>query len=186
MDEFPRSSSCWFRLVMRIFVGRRLSVAAVVPLLFATALPAQEHAGKPVAVDFNRDIRPILSDKCFRCHGPDDSKREASLRLDSSDGLQADLGGYAAVVPGDLNESVLVSKITHSDPDQRMPPADSGRSLTQHEIDLISTWIQQGAVWQKHWSFIPPVRPELPKIEAENWPKNPIDWFVLDLSLIHI
>ena len=130
-------------------------------------------------VDFNRDIRPLLSDKCFHCHGPDESTREADLRLDSREGLQADLGGHSAVVPGDLKASELIARITAADPDERMPPAGSGRTLTQPQIELISDWIRQGAVWKTHWSFVPPTRPELPKVGPADWPKNSIDRFVL-------
>lgn len=153
-------------------------VVAVGMLLVLSASPSlgEQREG---AVDFNRDIRPILSDHCFPCHGPDESNREAGLRLDSLEGLRADLGGYAAVVPGDLKASAVADRIAHSDPELRMPPADSGRTLTASQIERINQWIRQGAAWQKHWSFIPPVRPPLPAVRAANWPTNPIDRFVL-------
>ncbi|MFT5524981.1 MAG: mono/diheme cytochrome c family protein, partial [Pirellulaceae bacterium] len=175
---------------MMITVARKVSLlgslvvaVALLPAIanVVSAEDAAEAAKVATAakVDFNRDIRPILSDKCFHCHGPDESNREADLRLDSLEGLQADLGGHVAVVPGDVKASALIARINHADPEERMPPADSGRSLTRQQIELITSWVQQGAVWQKHWSFKPPVRPELPAVKSVDWAKNPIDRFVL-------
>jgi len=132
-------------------------------------------------IDFNRDIRPILSDKCFACHGPDGPNKRIKLRLDSEAGMHADLGGgRRAVVPGSLEQSELVRRITAEDEAVRMPPVYSGRTLSGREIELIKEWIRQGAEWQKHWSFLPPVRPELPQVKHQSWPKNPIDYFVLE------
>jgi hypothetical protein len=150
---------------------------ATLTLLASSAAGAEPAVKQPV--DFNRDIRPILSDKCFHCHGPDESNREADLRLDSLEGLTADLGGHSAVVPGNVKASALVARITHADPEERMPPADSGRSLTPQQVELISSWVQQGAVWKKHWSFISPARTQPPKVAKEGWAVNPIDHFVL-------
>jgi hypothetical protein len=130
-------------------------------------------------VDFSRDIRPILSDHCFQCHGPDESKREGGLRLDSLEELKADRGGYAVVVPGDPESSVLLARITHADPSERMPPVGSERDLAKQQIKLLQDWVRQGADWQQHWSFIPPVRPDRPAVKMTDWPRNPIDWFVL-------
>ena len=132
-------------------------------------------------IDFNRDIRPILSDKCLACHGPDAPNKGIALRLDSEAGVLADLGGgRRAVVPGYPEQSELVRRITATDDGTRMPPVDSGRSLTAREIALLQAWIKQGARWQKHWSFIPPRRPELPPIKNGAWPRNGIDRFVLE------
>ncbi|MDX2042160.1 MAG: DUF1549 domain-containing protein [Acidobacteriota bacterium] len=131
-------------------------------------------------IDFNRDIRPILSDKCFACHGPDATAKKIKLRLDSEADATADLGrGRRAIVPGDAEKSLLVQRITHSDEAMRMPPADSGRKLTAAEIELLAEWIRQGARWQQHWSFVTPTRPALPTIKNTAWPKNAIDYFVL-------
>ncbi len=131
-------------------------------------------------IDFNRDIRPILSDKCFACHGPDAPNQKIRLRLDSEAAATADLGrGRRAIVPGDIERSEVVRRITASDESMRMPPSYSGHKLTRTEIDLIIDWIKDGAQWQKHWSFIPPDRPELPQVKNKSWPKNPIDYFVL-------
>ncbi|MFP6763873.1 MAG: PSD1 and planctomycete cytochrome C domain-containing protein, partial [Planctomycetaceae bacterium] len=148
-------------------------------VLMSSAVSRAEELERQQRIDFNRDIRPILSDTCFHCHGPDATQRKADLRLDSLQGLQADLGGYNAVSPGDPQTSALVARITHPDPQQRMPPGDSGRRLTGPQIDLIRRWIEQGAVWKKHWSFKPPVRPEPPEVQAADWPLNAIDRFVL-------
>lgn len=131
-------------------------------------------------VEFNRDIRPILSDNCFACHGPDASKRKSKLRFDSEEGAFIDLGGYRAIVPGRVEESEIYRRITAELDAERMPPVSSGRILTPQQIELIGRWIEQGAKWQKHWSFIPPRRPELPKVANLHWPRNPIDYFVLD------
>ena len=130
-------------------------------------------------VDFNRDIRPILSDNCYACHGPDAGKRKANLRLDLKQGALADLGGYHAIVPGDPAKSELVARITTTNEDDRMPPLKTGKHLTEAQIDTLKRWIAQGAEWQPHWSFIKPERPPLPEIKNKRWPRNPIDQFIL-------
>ena len=119
-------------------------------------------------VDFNRDIRPILSEKCFTCHGPDENTREGAL---------ADVGGYASVVAGEPDASELLSRVTASDADLRMPP--EGEPLTAEQIGLLRRWIEQGAFYQRHWSFEPIRRPDPPAIRDRTWPRNPIDHFVL-------
>src|SRR5262245_54089972 len=136
---------------------------------------------KAPAVEFNRDIRPILSDKCFTCHGPDKANRTSNLRLDTEEGARANLGeGRLAILPGDTARSEIVRRITSDDEAVRMPPAYAGRAkLSDHEIRLIERWIEQGAKWQKHWSFIPPQRPQPPQAQAHDWPRNAIDSFVL-------
>ena len=142
----------------------------------ASAAPKDE-TGPPV--QFNRDIRPILSDKCYTCHGPDKSKRLSNLRLDNEEGAKADLGGRFAVVPGKLETSQLIQRITTDNEAIRMPPIHSGKKLSGEQIDLFKRWIAEGARWQKHWSFITPKRPELPEVSDPSWPRNPIDSFVL-------
>jgi len=132
-------------------------------------------------IDFNRDVRPILADKCWGCHGPDAAAKKIKLRLDSEEAATADLGGgRRAIVPGAVERSQLARRITASDEAMRMPPVDSGHSLSRAEIDLLLEWIKQGAKWRKHWSFIAPERPSLPRIKNRNWPKNAIDYFVLE------
>src|SRR5262249_52302914 len=125
--------------------------------------PAQAADVPAAAVQFNRDILPILSDNCFPCHGPDQAKRKADLRLDFPETAFADRGGYRVIVPGDSSKSMLFTRITSEDKKQRMPPARSGRMLTPAQIELVRRWIEQGAQWQKHWSLIPPQRPALPE-----------------------
>jgi Protein of unknown function (DUF1553)/Protein of unknown function (DUF1549)/Concanavalin A-like lectin/glucanases superfamily/Planctomycete cytochrome C len=133
------------------------------------------------SIDFNRDIRPILSGKCFVCHGPDAPNKKIKLRLDSEAAATADLGnGRRAIVPGNPGASEMVRRITASDESLRMPPTYSDYKLTQAEIDLLTEWIKQGAQWQKHWAFIPPRRTELPPVKNRSWPKNAIDYFVLE------
>ncbi len=150
------------------------------------ALQAIATLNGPVAhsqqVDFNRDIKPILSNRCFFCHGPDEEERQGGddgLRLDTHDGATVDIGGRAAIVPGDLQQSVLVERITTTDNDLLMPPPDHGQRLSDHEVDLLTQWIKQGAQYAAHWSYTPPVRPALPTVKNEAWPRNEIDRFLL-------
>jgi hypothetical protein len=131
-------------------------------------------------VEFNRDIRPIFSDKCYTCHGPDKGNRKTKLRFDTEAGAMADLGGHFAIVPGDPEKSELVRRITAENKSMRMPPVYSGATLTDREIGLIRDWVSQGAKWEKHWSFIPPKRREPPAVSKPNWVRNPIDAFVLE------
>jgi len=133
----------------------------------------------PATVEFNRDIRPILSDTCFQCHGPDEAQRKAGLRLDLQEAALADLGGYRAIVPGDVEASELLHRVTSDDPGERMPPPAAGRQLSGREVALLRRWIEQGAKWQEHWSFIPPVRPRIPEVANSGQVRNPIDNFVL-------
>jgi uncharacterized protein DUF1553/uncharacterized protein DUF1549/concanavalin A-like lectin/glucanase superfamily protein/cytochrome c len=130
-------------------------------------------------VDFNRDVRPIVSDKCYTCHGPDEAKRTSKLRFDIESAAKADLGGRFAIVPGQPDKSELVRRITNENKALRMPPVYSGVSLTTQEIELLRRWIAEGAVWEKHWSLIPPKRPELPRVSDGKWARNGIDSFVL-------
>ena len=116
----------------------------------------------PANIEFNRDIRPILSDKCFQCHGP--ASQQATLRFDLEDGAKHALsGGRFAIVPGEPANSQMIKRITATNPSVRMPRsqggAAAGEPLTARQIALLTRWIEQGATWQKHWSFIPPKRP---------------------------
>ncbi len=130
-------------------------------------------------IDFNRDVRPILSDTCFKCHGPDEQQRQANLRLDDTEGLFTDRGGYRIIVPGKSAQSKLYQKISSTDDSMRMPPTYSGRTLTPQQIELIKEWIDQGAKWEMLWSFVAPKRPPVPEVKEKDWPRNPIDNFVL-------
>jgi hypothetical protein len=131
-------------------------------------------------IDFSRDIRPILSDKCFVCHGPDTANNKSKLRLDTEAHAFADLGsGRRAIVRHDPKQSHLVRRITAENQALRMPPAYSGLKLTKQEIERLTEWIAQGARWQEHWAFVAPKRPQLPEVSAGSWVRNPIDRFVL-------
>ena len=138
-------------------------------------------------VSFERDVRPILSDNCFHCHGPDAKERKAKLRLDTKEGVLTDLGGYSAVVPGDPAKSELFLRISSVDPEEKMPPHDSNRHLSQKEIELLKEWIAGGAKWKGHWTFEPIVRPAVKgkkrhpidilvdtRLKKENFKANPI------------
>jgi hypothetical protein len=131
-------------------------------------------------IDFNRDIRPILSDNCYACHGPDEAHREGGFRLDRKDSAfgKAD-SDEVVIVPGQPERSELIARIVTDDQDLKMPPADSTKSLTKEQIELLRKWVIQGANWQEHWAFIPPIKRELPQVSRVDWSKNPIDRFIL-------
>ncbi|MFI5457224.1 MAG: PSD1 and planctomycete cytochrome C domain-containing protein [Isosphaerales bacterium] len=138
------------------------------------------RSATPKKVAFNRDIRPILADKCFKCHGPDAKERKGKLRLDNRRDATAPAGsGSPAIVPGKLDDSELYLRITAEDADERMPPAKSGKSLSAAEVGLLKSWIEEGAEYQGHWAFLPPARPPLPAVKDLGWCRNPIDRFVL-------
>ena len=130
-----------------------------------------------------RDIKPLLSERCIRCHGPDADERQGGgdegLRLDTAEAATADLGGYAAIVPGKPDESELLSRLTTADPDLRMPPPGAGQAFTDAEVAAVSEWIAAGADYEPHWSYVPPVRPPLPEVADASWARTPIDRFVL-------
>lgn len=145
----------------------------------------EQFAGDPIPeeIDFNFDVKPILSDRCFACHGPDEAAVEADLQLTTEELAYAALGEEKdryAIVPGDPHESELYKRISSDDPDFMMPPPASNLSITDREIAILKKWIEQGAEYKKHWSFIPPEKPGLPDIQREEWPKNEIDYFVLN------
>jgi cytochrome c553 len=129
-------------------------------------------------IQFNRDIRPILGGHCFKCHGP--AEQEAGLRLDSADVAAALLPSESrAIVPGDAAASALLKRVTSEDADERMPPPDAGPPLSTAQIALLRQWIAEGAEYQKHWAYLPPVRPVAPVVQNTAWPRNEIDNFVL-------
>jgi Protein of unknown function (DUF1553)/Protein of unknown function (DUF1549)/Concanavalin A-like lectin/glucanases superfamily/Planctomycete cytochrome C len=127
-------------------------------------------------VDFDRDVRPILSENCFACHGPDANKRQAGLRLDAQEAAFKRLpSGHTAIVPGNLRASMLIRRVEM----QSMPPASTGKRLTEGQIALLRRWVEQGARYLPHWAFIAPKRPPLPDVRDRSWPINPIDRFIL-------
>ena len=138
-------------------------------------------ATAPADIEFNRDIRPILSEKCFSCHGPDAGQRQASLRLDTADGIAAERNGNGSVVvPGSARESLLYQRIASPDPASRMPPGYLGHEpLSDLQIRQVESWIDQGASWQPHWAFLPVRKPDLPAVQARGWVRNGLDAFVV-------
>ena len=130
-------------------------------------------------VDFEREVRPLLSQRCFACHGPDEQSRQRGLRLDIEDGIHGDRAefGAAVVIPGDAAGSLLYQRIIESNASARMPRG--GEALSESEVETIRLWIDQGAEWQSHWAFIPPERSPLPPVTDADWVRNPIDQFVL-------
>lgn len=132
------------------------------------------------AVEFNRDVRPILSNNCFLCHGPDKAARKGDLRLDNDLNAYEDRGeGVRVIVPGKPAESELYQRLITHDPTKKMPPAKTNKTVTEKEVAVIKSWIEQGGQYQKHWSLLPPRRAELPAVKNPAWVRNPIDRFIL-------
>lgn len=152
---------------------RLVSPCLAVALLFLFA------ASVPAAVNFQSEVRPLLSDKCFQCHGPDPATRIAELRLDRKEGLLGQRPNGTPVVPGDPESSLLYQRIIHHDPVLRMPPEYSRKSLDPNEVETLRAWIEEGAEWTGHWSFQIPKRPALPAVRDVDWSRNPIDRFIL-------
>ncbi|MBV8391147.1 MAG: PSD1 domain-containing protein [Mucilaginibacter sp.] len=172
---------------------KRFAVICVAIAIAGTiiSLSACHHASEssvaaeeiPDQVSYNFNIRPILSDKCFKCHGPDANKRQANLRLDIPESAYAALKDEPdkhALVPGDPGASELYRRITTKDSSDMMPTVKSNlKPLSPYEVKLVKKWIQQGAKYEKHWAFVPPKSPAVPEVDDKSWPKNTIDYFVL-------
>ena len=142
--------------------------------LVSRAAPA---SGK---LDFNRDVRPVLNEHCFLCHGFDDKTRKGKLRLDVRDeALRGGKSGKAALVPGKPEESVLFQRLVPHDADDLMPPAEANKPLSETQIALLKRWIAEGAEYKPHWAYLVPERPALPAVSDSSWPRNGIDHFVL-------
>jgi hypothetical protein len=155
---------------------RFIAILALV-LYFVSPMLAQE---KQSVIDFNRDVRPILSENCFVCHGPDEGQRKAKLRLDTRDGAIAKLrSGSHAIVPGKVTDSELMRRLLTDDAAERMPPAKTNKKLTAKQIDTLKTWIEQGAPYSQHWAFVAAKRPALPNVKNSTWARNAIDRFIL-------
>ncbi len=145
------------------------------------ALAGQTPPAKAAEVSFGRDVRPILSEHCFKCHGPDVGTAAAGLRFDSFDNATKRLADGAAIVPGNPRVSLLLDRVGEHDPAMRMPPSDAGMSaLTPAQIDTLRMWISQGAHYEKHWSFVPPSLPKIPAVSDSGWTRNLVDRFVLE------
>ncbi len=165
-------------------VARTISLFAVFSVAITCILYQNVGAETPLTsdqpLDFATDIRPLLSDACFSCHGPDPEHREADLRLDLKETVFAQHNGQALIVPGKPADSLLYQRMTASDESERMPPVDSGKKLSQSDLAKIRKWIEDGAPWASHWAFQTPVKPELPEVRQPELIQNPIDVFVLE------
>ncbi|MBE7540700.1 MAG: DUF1553 domain-containing protein [Opitutaceae bacterium] len=151
------------RFALRAFAVLGISVLD----LFATPL------------QFNRDIRPILSENCFQCHGQDRAHREAKLRLDEFESATQDRDGFFAIIPGNPDESEMIVRILSDDESERMPPKESNKHVSPAQLALLKQWISEGAAYERHWAFIPPQLPPVPRIAGKSWGRSPIDAFVL-------
>jgi hypothetical protein len=147
--------------------------------VFAILVCADLVRCEAASIEFNRDIRPILSNNCFTCHGPDHGQRKADLRLDVPENAAAPYKEGTPIVAGKPEQSELVKRITSSDPDEKMPPPKSEKKLSAQQIEILKQWIAQGGQYQKHWAFIPPQRSAMPDVKMAAWCRNPIDRFIL-------
>ena len=148
--------------------------------MFGLPTASAEHHETPQAtVNYNLDIRPILADNCFACHGPDAKTRQADLRLDTKAGAFSEPSGYPVIVPGKPEESELHLRIVSEDDTYRMPPADFNKTLTPEQIEAVTQWIREGAQWEEHWAFTPLAQPMPPAVKNKDWVRNPIDAFIL-------
>ena len=152
-----------------------------ISLLGLLLLPALTWAEDP-RIRFNQQVRPILSDTCFQCHGPDRNKRKPTsnpLRLDLVEQATATRKHGAAIVPGKPDKSLVLQRIHSDDPDEVMPPSDSKRTLSAEQKKVIGDWIAQGAPYEDHWAYVPPQKPTLPEVSKPGWARNAIDRFIL-------
>src|SRR5215211_6551427 len=151
--------------MMRAVAGSIVEVVERISIQFAVMLAvaalslspcrgqAKEPASQPAKIDFDREVRPILADNCYECHGPDEKARKAKLRLDTREGAFRVRDGESVITPGKSAESELIKRITSTDPDEHMPPPDSNHKLTARQIELVKRWIDEGATWSAHWAF---------------------------------
>jgi hypothetical protein len=158
---------------------RPLAQNNLCPLLIAAGIILVTASKAAEKIEFNRDVRPILADNCFQCHGPDVKARKAKLRLDQKEGATRDLGGYRAVSPGQPTESELMKRILSDDPEEIMPPPKTKKHLTHEQKEVLRKWITSGADYRDHWAFVRPEKPEIPEIAYGPRVKNNIDRFVL-------
>ena len=161
---------------------RRLAcvVSVAASILAGRAASAGDVSPAAAKVDFDRDIRPILSENCFLCHGPDEGRRKAKLRFDrKEDAFKALKDGSFAIVPGDPSKSQMIARVGSRDSEEVMPPIKSGKKLAPQQIELLRRWVAEGATWQKHWAFVTPQRPSLPAVQNQKWVRNEIDSFIM-------
>src|SRR5688500_16319190 len=151
----------------------RRVILIVLPALITVSAQA-------ASIQFNRDVRPILSEYCFQCHGPDSNHRKAGLRLDvKEDAFKILKSGEHAFVAGDLDKSAVIQRITTTDEDDHMPPAKSGKKLSAAQIETLKQWDKEGANWQGHWAYQKIEKPTPPDVKKKDWARNEIDRFVL-------
>lgn len=165
-------------MVKRVPV-RPLIATLVAIYCYSLGSPVCQAEGES-APDFGRDIRPILSDKCFACHGPDAEHRQGGYRLDQRDSSTAEAdSGELPIVPGDTEASEILKRIVDPNESIRMPPPETHKRVTPEEVELLRKWIAAGADYQQHWSLVPPKRPDVPTVNQTDWPRGPVDRFVL-------
>ena len=157
-----------------------LLAVALLSTAAADVTRIEDTSPVPDRIQFNRDVRPILSENCYVCHGPDPATREANLRFDTKDGMFAVLEeGHVAVTPGNLGKSELWKRVTLTGKKGQMPPVKSGKKLTAREAAVLRKWIEQGAEWQGHWAFIAPGKVPPPPVKNSAWVRTPIDAYIL-------
>jgi len=181
-----------FAFLINDKILRTMCISVLFLFIWGCGNGKNEYAGRsngaslkqiPDSVDFSFHIKPILSDRCFACHGPDKNAVEGGLSLNMAEDAYAAIGKNKdryAIVPGDLEKSELVQRIFAKDPNLKMPPPESNLILSDHEKELLKKWVAQGAVYKKHWAFVPPEKPDVPQIENNQWGENEIDKFILD------
>ncbi len=163
-----------------IAIGRFLAIGVAAVFSLAAAFQLTTASAEAPPIDYNRAIRPLLSNNCLRCHGPDAAERKAGLRLDRREvALQPLKDGKRAIVPGKPEESALVSRIFSNEADEVMPPPSTGKKLSADEKTLLHRWIAEGAEYRDHWAFIRPEKPVPPAVKVESWPRGAIDRFIL-------
>src|SRR5687768_14220281 len=176
MQRVFTSIAAWAVGGVALLAGAGYFASAATPV--GPSVAADKGVGS--AIDYNRDIRPILSENCYACHGPDKNARKARLRLDiKEEALKAMRDGGFAIVPGDVHKSRVIERILAEDEEERMPPVDSGKKLSAEQIDLLKRWVEEGAAWKEHWSFVPATRPAAPPVKDSGWVKNEVDRFIL-------
>src|SRR4051794_40792892 len=162
-----------------MWLSRQISGCCGAAIAFCAAATVAPAADSKPALNFTRDVRPILANNCFQCHGPDKVARKADLRLDVRENSGKIHGAETVVDAKNLADSEIVRRITSTDPDEHMPPADSGKSLKPEQIEILKRWVLEGAKYQAHWAFVAPKRPPLPDVKRKAWVRNAIDAFVL-------
>ena len=164
---------------MKLFFQCFYTNARLVPFLIVLLTITGVASVAAKDVDFNTQIRPLISNNCLTCHGPDEDERAAGLRLDTEAGSRLDLGGYAAITPGNPDASELLHRLTTDDEELKMPPEGKGRRLEPQEVELIRRWIAEGGSYDRHWAYTKPVRAPMPAVQLKQWPRNSVDYFVL-------